>query len=47
MIEWCLQDSSIKMLFAGHEIRDSTKAIRVAARVVFFYFIGNFSNRQK
>lgn len=23
------------MLFAGHEIRDSTKAIRVAARVVF------------
>ena len=30
------QDSdSIKMLFAGHEIRDSTKAIRVAARVVF------------
>ena len=35
MIEWCLQDSSIKMLFAGHEIRDSTKAIRVAARVVF------------
>ena len=26
MIEWCLQDSSIKMLFAGHEIRDSTKA---------------------
>jgi hypothetical protein len=31
------QDSdSIKMLFAGHEIRDSTKAIRVAARVVFF-----------